>query len=76
MRPNGGYRDIENLKDRLEARGLDVEGFSKEEMLFIYCYGEPKEGIFPYINTGAYKKEIFSGLSEALKRLIVTKYFT
>ena len=76
FRPRGGYRDIENLKDRLEARGLDVEGFSKEEMLFIYCYGESKEGIFPYINTGAYKKEIFSGLSEALKRLIVAKYFT
>ena len=47
LRPKGGYRDIEKLKDRLEARGLDVEGFSKEELLFIYCYGKPREGISP-----------------------------
>ena len=76
FRPKGGYRDIEKLKERLKAGGRDVEGFSKEELLFIYCYGKPREGIFPYIKKSAYNKEILSGLSEGLKRVIVARYFT
>jgi hypothetical protein len=51
---------------RLWDRQIDTEGFSKEELLFIYCDGKPKSGILPYIKLGAYNRELFSGLYDAL----------
>jgi hypothetical protein len=68
LRPKGGYRDVENLKDKLKADGMSVTGLSKEEMLFLYCYGRPQEGILPYVKLGAYNDDILSALSAALKR--------
>ena len=67
QRPKNGYRDIDNLRMILQSRGLDVEGFSKEELLFIYCYGKPKNGIVPYVKFGAYNNEILSGAFAALR---------
>ena len=67
LRPKEGYRDIENLRMRVRSKGLDVERFSKEELLFIYCYGEPKRGILPYVKFGAYNNEILSGAFAALR---------
>jgi len=66
QRPENGYRDMEELKIRLWGRGIDTERFSKEELLFIYCYGEPRKGILPYLKVGAYNEEILSGLYDAL----------
>jgi hypothetical protein len=51
----------------LQSKGLDVKGFSKEELLFTYCYGKPKSGIVPYIKFGAYNSEILSGAFAALR---------
>lgn len=76
FRPDDGYRDIEKLKSRLEAMGRDVEGFSKEELLFIYCHGKPQRGIAPYVKPGAYNQEILSGLFAALKRTKVSRRFS
>jgi hypothetical protein len=67
IRPKGGYRDIDQLRMILQSRGLDVEGLSKEELLFIYCYGKPKSGIIPYVKFGAYSNEILSGAIAALR---------
>jgi len=67
IRPKDGYGDIDNLRMILQSRGLDVEGFSKEELLFMYCYGKPKSGILPYIKFGAYNNEILSGAFAALR---------
>jgi len=67
LRPKEGYRDIDNLRMRLRSRGVDVEGFSKEELLFAYCYGEPKRGILPYVKFGAYNNELLSGVYAALR---------
>lgn len=67
IRPKGGYGDIDHLRLILQSRGFDVEGFSKEEMLFMYCYGKPKGGIFPYVKFGAYNNEILSGAVLALR---------
>jgi hypothetical protein len=67
LRPKDGYRDIDNLRMILRTRGLDIERFSKEELLFIYCYGEPKRGILPYVKFGAYNNEIISGAYAALR---------
>jgi len=76
IRPEEGYKDLENLKTRLEAKGFDVEGFSKEELLFIYCYGKPQGGLSPYVKLGAYKNEILSGIYTAVSRTLVTRYLT
>ena len=65
-RPERGSRDLDELKMRLWDRKIDTEGFSKEELLFIYCYGKPNSGILPYIKLGAYNRELFSGLYDAL----------
>ena len=73
FRPNYGYRDMEKLKSRLAAMGRDVEGLSKEELLFGYCYGKPQRGIAPYVKPGAYNREILEGLSAALKRTKVSR---
>ena len=74
LRPQKGYRDIENLKNRLRQEGFDVTGFSKEELLFIYCYGKPQSGVAPYVKFGAYNKEIFSGTYQALVIALVKRF--
>ncbi len=67
IRPKGGYGDNDHLRMILQSRGLNVEGFSKEEQLFMYCYGKPKGGILPYVKFGAYSNEILSGAVAALR---------
>jgi len=73
LRPKDGYKDRDNLRMILRSRGVDVEGFSKEELLFIYCYGKPKSGILPYVKFGAYNNEILSGAFAALRVASVKK---
>lgn len=73
LRPKDGYKDSDNLRMILRSRGEDVEGFSKEELLFIYCYGKPKSGILPYVKFGAYNNEILSGAFAALRVAAVKK---
>ena len=76
LRPQKGYRDLENLKNRLRERGFEVAGFSKEKLLFIYCYGKPQSGVSPYVKLGAYNKEIFSGIYQALVLALVKRFLT
>lgn len=71
VRPPGGYRDIKTLRTRLEEKGIDVTGYSKEELLFVYCFGKPEGGVMPYARLGAYNKEIFSGLYEAMVKSLL-----
>ena len=73
IRPKDGYRDIDNLRMILQSRGLDIADFSKEELLFTYCYGKPKSGIVPYVKFGAYNKEILSGAMAALRAVSAKK---
>lgn len=76
QKPKGGYRDLDELKIRLWGRGVDTERFSKEELLFIYCYGEPRSGLLPYLKLGAYNEEILSGLYDALVISFGKKFLT
>ena len=76
QRPQEGYKDIERLKTRLQEKGIDVEGFSKEELLFIYCYGKPQSGLSPYVKLGAYSNEILSGIYDALVRSLAKRFLT
>jgi adenylate kinase family enzyme len=75
-RPKEGYRDLERLKEFAQESGIDANGFTKEELLFIYCYGKPQSGLSPYLNLGAYNNEILSGLYDALMRSLGRKYLT
>jgi len=76
QRPQEGYGDLERLKTRLQEKGLDVEGFSKEELLFIYCYGKPQNGLSPYAHLGAYNNELLSGFYDALVRTLARRFMT
>jgi hypothetical protein len=76
IRPAAGYRDLENLKTRLQQKGFGVEGFSKEELLFIYCYGKAQSGLSPYVKLDAYKNEILSGIYAAATKALVRRYLT
>ena len=67
IRPDKGYRDIENLRMKVRSKGFDVERFSKEELLFINCYGESKSGILSYANWGAYNNELLSAVHTSLR---------
>jgi hypothetical protein len=76
LRPKEGYRDLERLKAFAQESGFDVNGFTKEELLFIYCYGKPQCGLSPYLNLGAYSNEILSGIYDALVRSLGRKFLT
>ena len=67
IKPKDGYKDIDNLRTKLRAKGLDVERFSKEELLFVNCFGKPKSGILPYVKFGAYNNEFLSAAYSALR---------
>ena len=73
IKPEGGYGDMDSLRMKLEPKGLNVDMFSKEELLFMDCYGKAKKGILPYINWGAYNNELFSAAYEALRLFSVKK---
>jgi hypothetical protein len=76
IRPPGGYRDLETLKTRLKGKGVDVEGYAKEELLFMYCFGKPEGGLMPYVRLGAYNREIFSGAHEAVAKSFAKRFMT
>jgi hypothetical protein len=77
IRPRNGFRDIENLRAKLSSKGLDVERLPKEELLMIDCFGQrtfwPQSGIFPYVNLGAYNREILSAVQVALRSATAIK---
>lgn len=73
IKPEGGYGDMDNLRMKLEPKGLNTDMFSKEELLFMDCYGKAKKGIMSYVNWGAYNNEISSAAYEALRILIGKK---
>lgn len=62
IRPARGYRTGENLASKLEESGLRSQALSKEEMLFLLCYGEARKGIRPYLKLGAYNRDMLEGL--------------
>ncbi|UCD58352.1 MAG: hypothetical protein JSV16_04345, partial [Candidatus Hydrogenedentota bacterium] len=71
IRPQGGFRAIENIVGRLRAAGHDAEGMGKEEMLFLLAFGKPRSGTMAYFLPGAYKEEVVRGLMAGLRRYMV-----
>jgi len=71
IRPEGGFRAYENIRDVIKRNGLKTKNRCKEELLYLSVYGKAKSGLMAYINFGAYKKELKKGLSAGM-----SKYFT
>jgi hypothetical protein len=66
IRPKKGFRREENLRSKLRSTGLQPGNLSAEEMLFLYCYGEAKKGIRPYLKLGTYNRDILAGIRVGL----------
>lgn len=49
LRPSGGFRARENIKEKLRSSGLNVSGLKKEEMLFLLAYGKRRHGLKAYL---------------------------
>lgn len=76
IRPPAGFRDLQTLERRLEEKGVAVAGYSKEELLFIYCFGKPEGGLMPYVRLGAYNQEILAGIYDALAGSLAQRFMT
>jgi hypothetical protein len=70
LKPESGFKDIEKIISALHKKGFDTDNLSKEELLFMYCYGTTQTGFFPYLNLKAYNDEIIAGISAALDKVL------
>jgi len=67
IRPENGYKQIENIKAELAKQNITLKkSYSKEELLFLLSYGQPKKGLIAYINLDAYNKELLNGIKAGL----------
>ncbi len=73
LRPADGFRNRENLRERLEQAGLRAGDLCKEQMLFLLCEGKVRKGFQPYVKLGAYRSDfaagIAAGILAAMRRL-------
>jgi len=66
LRPAGGFRNRENLAERLKEAGFTPGDLCREEMLFLLYEGRPRKGIRPYVKLGAYNSDIAAGIAAGL----------
>jgi len=71
IKPKAGFRAYENIRNKVEKKGLKRDGLSKEELLFVSVYGRPKKGLTAYLKAGAYNKELLKGLSAGVLRFLM-----
>lgn len=62
IRPEGGFRSLENIERELLAKGLSGSGLSKEQKLFLCVEGRPASGFGAYINPRAFNRELLDAL--------------
>ncbi|MBF0120637.1 MAG: AAA family ATPase [Desulfobacterales bacterium] len=68
IKPIGGFKDIENIRNEIRRMGVDSDNLRKEQALFLCIYGKANKGFVAYINPWAYKKEFLSSLITALRQ--------
>lgn len=73
IKPNDGFKAYENIFSELSALGLNPEGLSKEQLLFLSIDGKARQGLNAYINTSVYNQELLIGLTAGLNELLRTK---
>lgn len=72
IRPQKGFRACENIRAKVQKKGLKVTGYSKEQLLFLSVYGQAAHGLMAYVNFGAYNEELLKGLSAGALRFLTT----
>jgi hypothetical protein len=73
IKPKGGFKAYKNIVSELSELGINPEGLSKEQLLFLSIDGKAREGLKSYINTRAYNKELLTGLTVGLKEFFRAK---
>jgi hypothetical protein len=68
IRPEGGFRCLENIEAELLAKGLSSKGLNKEQALFSCVEGKARKGFSAYLNPHAYDKELLLTLTQGLSR--------
>jgi hypothetical protein len=68
IRPEGGFRCLEDIEAELLAKGLSSKGLNKEQALFLCVDGKVRKGFSAYLNPHAYDKELLLTLRESLFR--------
>jgi hypothetical protein len=66
IRPEGGFRCLENIEAELHAKGLSSKGLNKEQALFLCVEGKAIKGFAAYLNPHAYDKELLLTLRQGL----------
>lgn len=66
FKPQGGYKDRENINSALRMKGIDGSRYSKEEALFLCLGNDARKGFRAYVNLHAFDKEVIAALSESL----------
>jgi hypothetical protein len=66
IRPEGGFRCLENIEAELLAKGLSSKGLNKEQALFLCVEGKARKGFSAYLNPHAYDKELLLTLRQGL----------
>ncbi|MBF0278944.1 MAG: AAA family ATPase [SAR324 cluster bacterium] len=62
LKPGKGFQDSENLLQKLDERGFDSAALNKEEKLFLFVEGKPKNGFLAYVNPRAFEDEFLDAL--------------
>jgi len=66
IRPEGGFRCLENIEAALLAKGLSGKGLNKEQALFLCVEGKARKGFGAYLNLHAYDTELLLALRQSL----------
>jgi hypothetical protein len=63
IRPEGGFRSLENIERELRANGLNGSGLNKEQKLFLCVEGRSASGFGAYINPHAFDRELLNAFA-------------
>jgi hypothetical protein len=66
LRPENGFRCLENIQAELLAKGLSSKGLNKEQALFLCIEGKARKGFGAYLNPHAYDTELLLALRQSL----------
>ena len=71
IRPENGFRCLENIEAELLAKGLSSKGLNKEQALFLCVEGTARNGFGAYLNPHAYDAELLLALREGLLHTVL-----
>jgi hypothetical protein len=66
IRPEGGFRCLQNIEAELRAKELSGKGRNKEQALFLCVEGKAKKGFGAYLNPHAYDSELLQTLRQSV----------